>query len=554
MVDGSSSIGVTFNGEIYGYKSIKKELIDYPFRTESDTEVVLALYREFGSGMMPHLPGMFAFALWDDDRKSLFCARDRFGEKPLFFAFGRNGEFILASEIKALLASGLIEPVLSRRAITHYLQKLYVHPHETVYENINTLPPAHMLEYTGGRLTVTRYWSLPTPREAIEFGEAVERFRELLHQSVERQLVADVPVGVFLSGGLDSSSIVATATKIQPGIKSFSFGFDGVESELPFAKAVAQRHDTHHIELTEHGVNVAELLLRMQEVYDEPFADSSNIPTYLIAKRARESLKVILTGDGGDELLGGYSGWYRPLAVMDREREASWWKQCVLGPFFSLAVRSRLEIFQDLHYLAKGLHFARNYKSIPEAHESAKKYFTEHELAELGLRSWKHLSRNHEPPPSDTLDSAFRMDLEDYMPGDILVKIDRASMSHGLELRAPFLDIDFASFCISLPANLKVTTRADKIIIREALSSVWPPAIKNRRKQGFAAPILTWFKKEELQRLKHQYLGDSDRKIFQLISFEKSRPFVDQDGYKTWPLLVLALWMETHEFSYGSRE
>ena len=187
---------------------------------------------------------------------------------------------------------------------------------------------------------------------------------------------------------------------------------------------------------------------------------------------------------------------YRPLAVMDREREASWWKQCVLGPFFSLAVRSRLEIFQDLHYLAKGLHFARNYKSIPEAHESAKKYFTEHELAELGLRSLKHLSRDHEPPPSDTLDSAFRMDLEDYMPGDILVKIDRGSMSHGLELRAPFLsDIDFASFCISLPANLKVTTRADKIIMREALSSVWPPEIKNRRKQGFAAPILTWFER-----------------------------------------------------------
>jgi asparagine synthase (glutamine-hydrolysing) len=221
---------------------------------------------------MPHLPGMFAFALWDDGNKSLFCARDRFGEKPLFFAFGRNGEFILASEIKALLASGLIEPVLSRRAISHYLQKLYVHPHETIYENIHTLPPAHMLEYSGGRLTVTRYWSLPNPGEAIEFGEAVERFRELLHQSVERQLVADVPVGVFLSGGLDSSSIVATATKIQPGIKSFSFGFDGVESELPFARAVAQRHTTHHIELTEHGVDVAELLLRMQEVYDEPFA------------------------------------------------------------------------------------------------------------------------------------------------------------------------------------------------------------------------------------------------------------------------------------------
>lgn len=547
MLTPDKQLGITFNGEIYGFRDIKAKMVGYPFHTSSDTEVILALFRRYGDDMMLHLPGMFAFAIWDEARQRLFCARDRFGEKPFYYAFGRKGEFLFASEIKAILATGLISPVVSRAAIAHYMQRLYVHPHETIYENVYVLPPAHSLTYQDGRLKVERYWKLPETNNTIEIPEAVSIFNYLFEQAVKRQLVADVPVGAFLSGGLDSSTIVAAASRYKADLKTYSFGFEEGISELPYAREAANRFKTDHIELTEDKVDIGELLIKMQDVYDEPFADSSNIPTFLICRMANQYGKVVLTGDGGDELLAGYNYWYNPLFHMENKSEAS------SGLIALLYLTSIIR--KSVRHKATGLWYRRKYGSISRAHAAQNLYFTDKELSLLGLAKKSEISQV-EPSwqTSGTVDDALRMDLEDYMPGDILVKTDRASMSNGLELRSPFLDVDFASFCISLPSHLKINSENTKLILRKAYSGEWPESIRTRGKQGFGAPVSSWLKRDSVRCLKEEYLNDSSKKIFELISFRDSRSFVNKDDYKTWILLVLALWMEKHEFILGAGE
>src|ERR1041384_3119965 len=309
---------VVFNGEIYGYKSLRARLGgEYSFRTSSDTEVLLALHARHGDAMLDSLPGMFAFAIWDERRRRLFCARDRFGEKPFFYAVAPDGAFVFASEIKAILASGLIEPELDRDSVAHYLQYLYVHPHRTIYRNVHVLPPAHRLIYADGRIDVAPYWMLPASSGPIGLDDAAERFRTLLGRAVSNQLIADVPVGAFLSGGLDSSTIVALAAAERGRCKTFSFGFAPAIDELPFARGIADRYGTEHFEVSDAGLDVAAALTHMADVYDEPFGDSSNIPTFLLCQQARRQVTVALTGEGADELLGGYTFWYRSLFEMD---------------------------------------------------------------------------------------------------------------------------------------------------------------------------------------------------------------------------------------------
>ncbi|MEP7170725.1 MAG: asparagine synthase (glutamine-hydrolyzing), partial [Bacteroidota bacterium] len=249
MLSPSGKRAIIFNGEIYGYKEIKNSLKEYPFITTSDTEVMLALYDKYGNGFLKYLPGMFAFAIWNDEKKELFCARDRFGEKPFYYATSARNEFVFASEIKAILASGLIQPVLDRSALKHFLKHLYVHPYQTIFKNIFTLPPAHSLLLKDGKIFVEKYWNLPDTNEKINLNEAEERFRNLFSTAVEKQLVADVPVGAFLSGGIDSSSIVGFAGEKKRGIHTFSFGFEEGVNELPFAKIIAEKFQTHHTEL-----------------------------------------------------------------------------------------------------------------------------------------------------------------------------------------------------------------------------------------------------------------------------------------------------------------
>ena len=534
MPDYSGRTAITFNGEIYGYQAIKSKIKDYPFKTNSDTELILAMYQRYRENLPQHLPGMFAFAIWDENLQQLVCARDRFGEKPFFYAFGRNGEFIFSSEIKSIISTGMIEPVLSKKALTHFLRRLYIHPQETVYENIFTLPPAHCLIWKNGEISISRYWHMPQSNDSIDLQEAIPEFQRLLRQSVARQLVADVPVGAFLSGGLDSSTIVALASEYKNKITTMSFGFESGANELEYAREIAKRYNTNHIELRDSDSNIADLLLLMQKIYDEPFADSSNIPTFLISKLAREHVTVVLTGDGADELLGGYS-WYKTLLYMESNDPLQ---------MVRMIWNSFKKNTQTRSYL-KGKYLAGKYKNLLEAHKFQNDCFKSESLISLGLQNprGKILEREY------SLDDVMKLDLEDYMPGDILVKIDRASMANSLELRAPFLDVDFSSFCISLPHRLKVNMKADKIILRKAFEDKWTNNIRTRKKQGFGAPVNSWLKQKDVQLLKADYLEKDNLKIYNLLDKATVKKFIHKDDYQTWTLLVLSMWMEAHDFT-----
>lgn len=543
MLSGDGRIAVTFNGEIYGYQDIQHQIAGFPFQTRSDTEVILALYQRYGHQALDHLPGMFSFAVWDDRKQELFCARDRFGEKPLYYATGRNGEFIFASEVKGILASGLVEPVLDLGAVERYLKRQCVRADQTIYENIEALSPAHYLRYRDGVVKVARYWSLPELKRDIDAGKAVEEFRALLSKAVRRQLVADVPVGAFLSGGLDSSTICLVASQLTGDLRSFSFDFEGDHSEITYARSVAKAYGTRHVELTAQHVNIADQLWRMQQVYDEPFADSSNIPTYLLCGEARHHVKVILTGDGGDELFGGYQ-WYKPLLWMEQEGKVGllrWVAARVLNRLCGVA-RVPGAVARELRIM--GLGYGRRYFSTLAAHHGQMSIFEQRDLEQLGVVAGRSPSVPEAIDVSGSMEDVLRFDVDDYMPADILTKIDRASMAHGLELRAPFLDVEFASFCLSLPYRLKVSTSEDKIILRQAYAAQWPASIRSRSKQGFGAPLARWLHDPAIRELERSFLHEPGAPIFRFLSYHGTQQILQRnDLMQRWTLLVLAVWL-----------
>ena len=502
---------IVFNGEIYGFKEIKDRIKQYPFTTTSDTEVILALYQEYQENIFEHLPGMFALAIWDEARQQLICGRDRFGEKPFYYAFGKNNEFIFASEIKAIISSGLVEPKLDLESVGHYMKHLYVNPTKTIYENIYTLAPAHFLTYSNGTLNIERYWKTPNINYSITPENAYEQFNYLLEKSVKNQLVADVPVGAFLSGGLDSSLIVALASKYKTNINTYSFGFGNMINELPYAKLVADMYSTNHTEIQQDLPDLGRLLYQLQDIYDEPFADSSNIPTYLIANEAAKHLKVVLTGDGGDELLGGYDFWYRHLLNIEKRKKYNHNTQFIL----KLTTRVCQKLGgKYLPYLVQQQNIVKEKGfNISQIHQTQNLYFTDNELSSLGLN---HIDKtNYSFSFENTVSDAMRMDIENYMPGDILVKTDRAAMANSLELRAPFLDKEFAEFCITLPHTLKLNYKEEKLIAKQVFKNSFPKKIINRKKQGFGAPVNNWLNNPSLKMLKEDYLKNSSCKIKQ---------------------------------------
>ncbi len=543
MRDRNGARGIVFNGEIYGYKDLRKHL-DYPFRTASDTEVILALYERYGTDMLKHLPGMFAFAIWDDQKQLLFAARDRFGEKPLYYAQPESGGLVFASEIKAILAAGLVKPKLDRCALAHYLNRLYVPVGHSIYQTIQQLPPAHALEYRNGSIRTWRYWNLPETRDAVSLGDAAEEFRRLLGNAVRKQLVADVEVGAFLSGGLDSSTIVALAANAAPALRTFSFGFTDGPSEIDFARDVARMHDTEHIEMYDSRESLPALAEKMADIYDEPFGDSSAIPTYMICRQARKHLKVVLTGDGGDELLGGYP-WYRHVAfhgmLESRTRLAN-----ALHYFVLRARRRFLGGGGELNRKLETFNRFRAGTNSAATHRRLRDFVSREDLALAGLS----LDLGGDQPGSDAADSAMRTDINDYMTGDILVKTDRASMAHGLELRAPFLDVDVAGFCLSLPSRLKVNNTCDKILLREACRHDWPPSLQNRGKQGFGAPVRNWLQRPAFRELKQAYLGESAHPVQSLLGKDFVNRIASRDDDGTWALLMLAIWFSRNHVEF----
>jgi asparagine synthase (glutamine-hydrolysing) len=543
MTDTAERYWIVFNGEVYNFQALRDELgrRGHQFHTHSDTEVVIAAYHEWGRACLDRFRGMFAFALWDTHEKTLFAARDLFGEKPLYYAVTPAGALIVASELKAILASGAIQPRLSLTSVDAFLTFGYVPPDRTIYENIAVLPPAHCMEWRSGSVRVERYWRPRFETRNIALPEAAKEVLRLMDQAVERQMVADVPVGAFLSGGLDSSTIVALMQRhTREPVKTFSVGFGEDINELPYARAVARRYATEHHEIDLGRPNVAELLLRMIDVYDEPFADTSHIPTFCLAGYARQFVKVVLSGDGGDELFGGYS-WYPDLAASQSVRfaRAQWLLLRALARLQRNPSRALVRHGAVAGLAASGDDlWKRDIVAVTVTRERRRRRLWANR--EVALYSPNGLFR----PDDDVrgLDRAFHYDLTSFLPGDILVKVDRAAMAHGLETRAPFLDRDLVELALSLPPSLKVNGDAMKVVMHEAFRHLWPEELHGRRKQGFGSPIGSWMALPEVQSMIHR-VASRGSPLRELLPGVRESDVLER-SYAGWILLTLGLWLE----------
>lgn len=534
MLSSTKNECIVLNGEIYGYQNIKAQYPEYPYRGTSDTEVILAMYQRKKENLIHDLPGMFAFAIWDNEKQELFCARDRFGEKPFFYAIGKNNEFIFASEIKAILASGLIQPKVNQEAISYYLQYGYVSTYHSIYENIYTLPPAHQLIWKDGKINISRYYSLPAKDRVLSLSDAKDEFIYLLKNAVQKQLIADVEVGSFLSGGLDSSSIVALVAEFLPRQTTISFGYDHEDSELKYAKEIADKYQTNHVEVHEKKEDLATSLLKISPFFDEPFADISFIPHFEICRNARKNLTVVLSGDVGDELFGGYN-FYR---VENQLRNHFSYKNIV--------AKFGLQLYQKLRPVSFITQKNLAHENILDFHQNfVRNSFNKEEKNALGITAAYEQPYSFTPDPN-SLNDIMRVDLEGYVPGNMMVKSDRMAMANSLEVRTPFLDIDFAEFCIQLPEQLKLDNENDKIILREAMGSYWTETIRNRHKQGFGMSVKSWFEEENLVSLSNDLLKNPNQKVFNYIDFKATQKFLNKD-HKHWNLLQLALWAHNNQ-------
>lgn len=517
MHDPSGQCTIVFNGEIYNFEDLRKELIGLgiSFASHSDTEVILAAYKVWGTDCLARLNGMFAFALYDSTKQTLFLARDRAGEKPLYL-FHADGELRFASELKGLLADRTIPRRMSRESLDCYLSFGSVPGERCILQGFNKLPPAHaqLFDLKTGKHKTWRYWTLPELGQASTDGsvsdeDLLSELEQLLEDSVRRQLVADVPVGVLLSGGVDSSLVTALAVRSSSNVQTYSIGFPGhgAYDETEHARLVANHFGTKHTELVPEPTG-ADLLFRLARQFDEPMVDSSMIPTFLVSQLVRQSCTVALGGDGGDELFGGY-GYYSRLL----------WLQKRLG-YVPRGFRRLVSIAAE-KVLPVGLRGRNWFQGLGENLETGLPLISglfdqttrKHLMA--CYPGWQTgaediLSRRV-PIHPDLIQRVTRMDFQNYLAEDILVKVDRASMLNSLEVRAPFLDHRVIEFAFGrVPTRLKTTISDKKIILKQLCEKLLPPEFDRQRKQGFSIPLAHWLKGGEMRELFYDILERSD--------------------------------------------
>ena len=497
MHDEANRLSISFNGEIYNYLDLRVQLAakGHIFHTQSDTEVVLAAYHEWGTDCLAHLNGMFAIALYDGKQNLLFLARDRAGEKPLFYSVA-DGELRFSSELKGLLADPAFDRKINPAALDCYLMMGYVPGDACMLQGARKLPPAHALTFdmASAEIKVWRYWRLPDAPDgdAIDDVALVDELEVLLADSVRRQLLAaDVPVGVLLSGGVDSSLVTAMAARASSRVKTFTVGFDGYGNydETGFARLIANHFGTDHIELQAGGTN-PDILNLLARQYDEPLNDSSMIPTFLVSQLVRQHCTVALGGDGGDEMFGGYEQHRRLLWMKSRFEHLPLGLRKLVARGGDMALPTG---FRGRNWIqALAVDFDTRLPSVA-AHFSAA------ERRALMGPNWQTaadgIREMRVPVASDLLQRVTRMDFENYMPEDILVKVDRASMLASLEMRAPFLDFRIAEFAFGkVPTRLKASFSERKILLKKLSKRILPPQFDADRKQGFSIPLPAWLK------------------------------------------------------------
>ena len=553
------AVRVVFNGEIYNFRELRRELErkGHRFRSDADTEVIVHLYEEAGAECVRRLDGMFAFALWDGRARTLLLARDRLGQKPLFY-HQAGDTLVFGSEPKALLADPAVPAEPDAEAIYHYLTYGYVPAPWSAFRHLRKLPPAHYLVARGGRTEVTRYWSLAyRPKRRAGEAELLAELDELLGRAVERRLVADVPLGAMLSGGLDSSVVVALMRRATTGrIRTFSIGFDQPEyDERRHARAVATALGTDHHELVVTP-DAAELLPRLVHHYNEPFADSSALPTWCLSEMTRRSVTVALSGDGGDEAFLGYDRYagVRLAARLDllprpvRALAAAAARR--LPPADATSVLTRWRRFGSGLALDPPRRYGRGLAMTLDEQKRAlcTPGFVE---AAGGRDSLGLLAACWNEAEADGVERAVAADVAMYLPDDLLVKMDIASMAHSLEVRSPFLDHHVAEFAASLPVELKLRGRQPKYLLARLGAPLLPPAISRRRKQGFGVPIERWLR-GSLREMAHDLLLSPralDRGYFERATLERwlSEHAAGRASHhqRLWGLMVLELWHRT---------
>jgi len=496
MHDEANKLSITFNGEIYNYLDLRAMLAakGHTFRTQSDTEVVLAAYHEWGTDCLAHLNGMFAIAIYDGERNRLFLARDRAGEKPLFYS-AAGGGLRFSSELKGLLADSAFDRKISPAALDCYLMMGYVPGDACILRSARKLPPAHALTFdiASEAINIWRYWRLPDAPDGDGGDDEalVDELEALLADSVRRQLIADVPVGVLLSGGVDSSLVTAMAARASSHVKTFTVGLQGHEKydEARFARLIASHFGTEHIEL-QAGDTSPDILDFLARQYDEPLIDSSMVPTFLVSQLVRQHCTVALGGDGADEMFGGYEQ-HRRLLLMKSMAE-----RLPLGLRKFLAARGGDMLptgFRGRNWMqALGVDFDTRLPGVTG-------HFSAPERRALMGAEWEtgadEIREMRVPLTSDLLQRATRMDFDNYLPEDILVKVDRASMLASLETRAPFLDFRIAEFAFGrVPSRLKTNCNERKILLKRLCKRILPPQFDANRKQGFSIPLPNWLK------------------------------------------------------------
>lgn len=551
------ALTIVFNGEIYNYRELQRELEGHGhnFKTTSDTETIIHAYEEYGKGCVEHLRGMFAFAIWDANNRELFIARDRAGEKPLYYTVTAHGTLIFGSELKSLREHPDFLPQINFEALDAYLSFGYVPDPLTIFQDVHKLPPGNYLIFKNGCVQVRQYWDFlyeqPQSKPFQNEEDCLRELRVLLDEAVRMRLVADVPLGAFLSGGIDSSTVVGLMSQHSDRpVKTFSIGFhEDSYDELKYARLAAKKFGTEHHEFIVTS-DICEVIDELVWHFDEPFADSSAIPTYMVSKLAREHVKVVLSGDGGDELFAGYTRY-----ANDRKRNGF--------DQIPRAVRKGLmqPLGRRLPHGAWGRNYLHNVALEPlDRYIEDISIFTKLNKPSLytndfrrGLNGSETAARFREiaagSRANDPLDPLLYLDSKTYLPGDILTKVDRMSMAVSLEARVPLLDHKLIEFvCTRIPASMKMKGLETKYIFKRAVADLVPAEILDRPKQGFGVPIKEWINRQLRERIRETLTepqtmqrGYVEPRYVKLLLDEHERGRRDHAS-ELWALFMLELW------------
>jgi len=553
------SIWIVYNGEVYNFLELREDLmkLGHRFKTRGDTEVIVHLYEQYGEQCLKKIRGMFAFAIWDEKKGELFLARDRLGVKPLHYYHDENF-FIFGSEIKAILAdkyySGM--KAMDLNAFHYYFSFLYVPAPLTIFKGIMKLLPAHWLKLTkSGKVETRKYWDVRYGSKDARLSENLyrEKLQDLLREVVKIRLIADVPLGAFLSGGIDSSSVVATMAQISNSpIKTFSIGFsDERYDETDYAAEVARHFGTDHTEVV---LEPNDILTRLDELilyFDEPFADSSLVPTYLVSRLAREKVKVVLSGDGGDELFGGYPWWQkRPRYQVEMTKLPRGMKSFIssLAPALPKGIKGR-------HFLMKlQLPYERYLLETKAVFDSEDRFtiYSKNMLESLSTvdpyeYNLPYLGKDDGQEWSNRI---MEYDLKTYIPNDIMTKVDRMSMICSLEAREPLLDHKLVEFVAQIPVDFKIRGNISKYILKRTMDGVLPRRILQKPKHGFSVPLERWMRGELRDRVLDTVLSHNCALFFNKKSLEKMiQEFLsgnDDHKHRLWVLYTFLLWHSAH--------